>query len=119
MRIPEIIGARLRTVASVISRKPPASQSRTEHERRFFELQQREAEMHRIYERSTMIKTVRTYRQQLICEAVSPNRAGWICGHCRHGDLGEHPRVGEYCPKCSARVEEVTRTPNMLAGKAC
>ncbi len=110
MQMLPAIGARLRRVAHVIGRKPPASDStRREYERQFRELQRREAEMSRIYQLKTHIESVRTYHRELICSAIRNTERSWTCGHCHKGDLGESPRVGEFCPKCSARVEEVIR----------
>lgn len=33
----------------------------------------------------------------------------FICGKCQKGELGLVPQTGDYCPECSARVEEVIR----------
>lgn len=112
MRIPDSIGARFRKVAQVISRKPPVNEVRLEHERIYRELQRRDTEMSIRYERTTRVERVRTYLDQFIYDAtlqLDP-LPRWICGHCRRGDLGAVPRVGDYCPFCKARVEEVTRS---------
>lgn len=99
----------------MIGRRPPATEHRPDQERLFRELQQRDTEMRYRYERATQITGVRTYRAQRIYEALSSgdqeSTIYWICGHCRHGDLGYQPQVGDICPGCCAKVEEVLRSP--------
>lgn len=82
----------------------------------FRELQRRETEMSELYLETTQISGVRTYLKELIFNAakVQYDRLGfhWICGHCKKGDLGFNPHVGDYCQVCSARVEEILRRRN-------
>lgn len=113
---PSVIGAKLRKIAQVIGRKPPASEKRKEHERLFRELEKHNSEMSLLYEQSTHIAVVRTYRNEMLYNAHPVNQehlgTHWVCGHCEKGELGFHPHVGDNCPMCAARVEEIIRRHN-------
>lgn len=113
------IGARLRKVAQVIGRKPPASEREKELRKIFRDLERHDTEMSNMYQETTHIVGVRTYSRQLIHNAVAVKHdqlgTHWVCGHCRTGDLGFNPHVGDYCPSCQARIEEIIRRKNYKA----
>ncbi len=46
------------------------------------------------------------YKQGRIYQC-HPAKTTWLCGCCGQGELGPEPMVGDYCPQCAAKVEEV------------
>lgn len=61
----------------------------------------------------TRIEGVRTYLRELLYNAIRVQHDSlgfhWICGQCKEGDLGFNPHVGDFCPVCMARIEEIIR----------
>lgn len=119
---PLVLGACLRKVAQVIGRKPPARELYTNYQKVFNVLCDRESQMSKVYETSTFIERVKTYHREMLYSAVPvPHHSLgviWICGRCKTGELGLTPHVGDGCPQCGARVEEVMRSKRHRAATA-